>query len=212
MIPRTPNQIKYVKSLQNVSKPIVIATGPPGSGKTMLPCQVAAEQFKSGNVQKIVLTRPIVCAGEDLGYLPGSIENKMDPWTRPMFDILENYFAHSRIKQMIDNRTIEISPLAYMRGRTFNNCYIIADEMQNSTKQQMKMVLTRLGEGSQMAITGDTEQCDLPEPELCGLSELLFRLDGYSEQLEYIEHIILEAEDIQRHPAVQEVCGVFQTD
>jgi phosphate starvation-inducible PhoH-like protein len=212
MIPRTPNQIKYVKSLQNVSKPIVIATGPPGSGKTMLPCQVAAEQFKSGNVQKIVLTRPIVCAGEDLGYLPGSIENKMDPWTRPMFDILENYFARSRIKQMIDNRTIEISPLAYMRGRTFNNCYIIADEMQNSTKQQMKMVLTRLGEGSQMAITGDTEQCDLPEPELCGLSELLFRLDGYSEQLEYIEHIILEAEDIQRHPAVQEVCGVFQTD
>ena len=113
---------------------------------------------------------------------------------------------------MIDNRTIEISPLAYMRGRTFNNCYIIADEMQNSTKQQMKMVLTRLGEGSQMAITGDTEQCDLPEPELCGLSEFLFRLDGYSEQLEYIEHIILEAEDIQRHPAVQEVCGVFQTD
>lgn len=212
MIPRTPNQIKYVKSLQNVSKPIVIATGPPGSGKTMLPCQVAAEQFKSGNVQKIVLTRPIVCAGEDLGYLPGSIENKMDPWTRPMFDILENYFARSRIKQMIDNRTIEISPLAYMRGRTFNNCYIIADEMQNSTKQQIKMVLTRLGEGSQLAITGDTEQCDLPEPELCGLSELLFRLDGYSEQLEYIEHIILEAEDIQRHPAVQEVCGVFQTD
>jgi len=212
MIPRTPNQIKYVKSLQNVSKPIVIATGPPGSGKTMLPCQVAAEQFKSGNVQKIVLTRPIVCAGEDLGYLPGSIENKMDPWTRPMFDILENYFARSRIKQMIDNRTIEISPLAYMRGRTFNNCYIIADEMQNSTKQQIKMVLTRLGEGSQLAITGDTEQCDLPEPELCGLSELLFRLDGYTEQLEYIEHIILEAEDIQRHPAVQEVCGVFQTD
>ena len=212
MIPRTPNQIKYVKSLQNVSKPIVIATGPPGSGKTMLPCQVAAEQFKSGNVQKIVLTRPIVCAGEDLGYLPGSIENKMDPWTRPMFDILENYFARSRIKQMIDNRTIEISPLAYMRGRTFNNCYIIADEMQNSTKQQIKMVLTRLGEGSQLAITGDTEQCDLPEPELCGLSELLFRLDGYTEQLEYIEHIILETEDIQRHPAVQEVCGVFQTD
>lgn len=178
----------------------------------MLPCQVAAEQFKSGNVQKIVLTRPIVCAGEDLGYLPGSIENKMDPWTRPMFDILENYFARTRIKQMVDNRTIEISPLAYMRGRTFNNCFIVADEMQNSTRQQMKMVLTRLGEGSQLAITGDINQCDLPEPELCGLSELLFRLDGYQEQLEYIEHIILEAEDIQRHPAVQEVCDVYQTD
>ena len=151
MNPRTPNQVRYVKSLQNVSKPIVIATGPPGTGKTMLPCQVAAEKFKSGDVRKIVLTRPIVCAGEDLGYLPGSIENKMDPWTRPMFDILENYFARSRIKQMVDNRTIEISPLAYMRGRTFNNCFIIADEMQNSTQQQMKMVLTRLGDDSQMA-------------------------------------------------------------
>lgn len=212
MTPRTPNQARYVKSLQNVSRPIVIATGPPGTGKTMLPCQVAAEKFKSGDVRKIVLTRPIVCAGEDLGYLPGSIENKMDPWTRPMFDILENYFARSRIKQMVDNRTIEISPLAYMRGRTFNNCFIIADEMQNSTQQQMKMVLTRLGEDSQMAVTGDTEQCDLPEPALSGLSDLVFRLDGYKEQLEYIERIILTDEDIQRHPAVREITGVYEKD
>jgi len=198
-----------VKSLQNVSKPIVIATGPPGSGKTAFPCQVAAEQFKSGDVKKIVLTRPIVCAGEDLGYLPGSIENKMDPWTRPMFDILENYFARTRIKQMVDNKTIEIAPLAYMRGRTFNDCFIIADEMQNSTQQQMKMVLSRLGEGSQMAVTGDTEQCDLLEPELSGLNHLIFKLDGYKEQLEYIEQIILGADDIQRHPAVKEVTNVY---
>lgn len=209
LIPRTPNQARYVKSLQNVSKPIVIATGPPGSGKTAFPCQVAAEQFKSGDVQKIVLTRPIVCAGEDLGYLPGSIENKMDPWTRPMFDILENYFARTRIKQMVDNRTIEIAPLAYMRGRTFNNCFIIADEMQNSTQQQMKMILSRLGEDSQMAVTGDTEQCDLLDPELSGLNHLLFKLDGYKEQLEYIEQVILDADDIQRHPAVKEVTNVY---
>tara|TARA_B110000858_G_C17737659_1_gene443343 strand:+ start:393 stop:992 length:600 start_codon:yes stop_codon:yes gene_type:complete len=198
-----------VKSLQNVSKPIVIATGPPGSGKTAFPCQVAAEQFKSGDVKKIVLTRPIVCAGEDLGYLPGSIENKMDPWTRPMFDILENYFARTRIKQMVDNKTIEIAPLAYMRGRTFNDCFIIADEMQNSTQQQMKMVLSRLGEGSRMAVTGDTEQCDLLEPELSGLNHLIFKLDGYKEQLEYIEQIILGADDIQRHPVVKEVINVY---
>ena len=211
MIPRTPNQARYVKSLQNISRPIVVATGPPGSGKTMLPCQIAADLFKSGEVQKIVLTRPIVCAGGDLGYLPGSIESKMDPWTRPMFDILENYFPKTRIKQYVDNGTIEISPLAYMRGRTFNNCFIIADEMQNSTHQQMKMVLTRLGEGSQLAITGDPDQCDLPEPELCGLSELILKLEGYSNQLEYIEHIILSDEDIQRHPAVQEVCDVYRT-
>ena len=209
LTPRTPNQVRYVKSLQNVSKPIVIATGPPGSGKTAFPCQVAAEQFKSGDVKKIVLTRPIVCAGEDLGYLPGSIENKMDPWTRPMFDILENYFARTRIKQMVDNKTIEIAPLAYMRGRTFNDCFIIADEMQNSTQQQMKMILSRLGEGSQMAVTGDTEQCDLLEPELSGLNHLIFKLDGYKEQLEYIEQIILGADDIQRHPAVKEVTNVY---
>ena len=209
LTPRTPNQVRYVKSLQNVSKPIVIATGPPGSGKTAFPCQVAAEQFKSGDVKKIVLTRPIVCAGEDLGYLPGSIENKMDPWTRPMFDILENYFARTRIKQMVDNKTIEIAPLAYMRGRTFNDCFIIADEMQNSTQQQMKMVLSRLGEGSRMAVTGDTEQCDLLEPELSGLNHLIFKLDGYKEQLEYIEQIILGADDIQRHPVVKEVINVY---
>jgi phosphate starvation-inducible PhoH-like protein len=187
----------------------VIATGPPGSGKTTLPCQVAAELYKSGDVQKIVLTRPIVCAGDDLGYLPGSIENKMDPWTRPMFDILENYFARTRIKQMVDNKTIEIAPLAYMRGRTFNNCFIIADEMQNSTQQQMKMVLTRLGEDSQMVITGDTEQCDLKDPASGGLSNLLCLLDGYKEQLEYIENVIMTGDDIQRHPAVKEITKIY---
>lgn len=133
----------------------------------------------------------------------------MDPWTRPMFDILENYFARTRIKQMVDNKTIEIAPLAYMRGRTFNDCFIIADEMQNSTQQQMKMVLSRLGEGSRMAVTGDTEQCDLLEPELSGLNHLIFKLDGYKEQLEYIEQIILGADDIQRHPVVKEVINVY---
>lgn len=212
MHPRTINQTRYLKALQNKSKPIVVATGPPGTGKTAFPCQVAAELFKSGDVQKIVLTRPIVCAGEDLGYLPGSIESKMDPWTRPMFDIFENYFTRTRIKQMVDNKTIEISPLAYMRGRTFNNCFIIADEMQNATQTQMKMVLTRIGEESQMVITGDTEQCDLPEPELCGLNDLIFKLDGYGEQLKFIETIVLGSTDIQRHPAVQEIHAVYLED
>jgi len=209
MYPRTPNQARYVKALRSGGRPIVIATGPAGTGKTMFPCQVAAEKFTAGEVQKIILTRPIVCAGEDMGYLPGSLENKMDPWTRPMFDILEMYFNRNRIKQMVDNKTIEISPLAYMRGRTFRDCFIIADEMQNSTPQQMKMVLTRLGEGSQIAITGDPNQCDLPNPELCGLSDLLFRLDGYSEQLQFIEKILFDRDDIERHPAVAEVSDVY---
>lgn len=209
MIPRTPNQVTYLKALQNVSRPIVIATGPPGTGKTMFPCQTAAEKYKSGEIQRIVLTRPIVCAGEDLGFLPGSIENKMDPWTRPMFDIFENYFASYRIRQMVENKNIEISPLAYMRGRTFYNSYIIADEMQNATIQQMKMVLTRLGRGSELVITGDPDQCDLPPGITCGLSDLIQRIEGYDEQLQHIEQVILNNEDIERHPAVQEVCDVY---
>jgi phosphate starvation-inducible PhoH-like protein len=210
--PRTPNQTRYLKALQNASKPIVIATGPPGSGKTMFPCQVAAEMLSSGGCQKIVLTRPLVCVGADLGYLPGSIENKMDPWTRPMFDILENYFVRSRIKQLIEDRRIEISPLAYMRGRTFQNSFIIADEMQNSTKQELKLVLTRLGLDSQMVIAGDPDQCDLEDPYTSGLSDILSRLEGYSEQLEYIEQVVLGSEDIQRHEAIQEICGIYQGD
>ena len=205
-IPKSPGQVRYLTLLKNPRKPLVIATGPAGSGKTLFACQEAVERLSQRSVERIVLTRPMVTVDEDLGYLPGSLEMKMDPWTRPMFDILDGYFASSKIKQMVRNRTIEISPLAYMRGRTFENCFVVADEMQNSTTNQMKMLLTRLGEGTKMVVTGDTEQCDIPDG-LGGLIDLIPRIEGT--ELQYLDHVMLESEDIQRHPAVKEVLDLY---
>ena len=206
LVPKTPGQLKYVEALRNYQKPIVVVTGPAGSGKTLFACQEAVENLGRRQVDKVILTRPLVAAGEELGYLPGNIEHKMDPWTRPMFDMLGNYFSQSRIKQLVKDKVIEIAPLAYMRGRTFEGCFVVADEMQNTTPNQMKMLLTRLGGHSKMVVTGDTEQCDLRDG-IGGLSDLLPRME--SDVLEYIEHVILESEDIQRHPAVKEVLDLY---
>jgi phosphate starvation-inducible PhoH-like protein len=207
LVPKTPGQLRYVEALRNYQKPIVVATGPAGSGKTLFACQEAVERLGRRQVDRVILTRPLVAADEELGYLPGTLERKMDPWTRPMFDILGNYFSNSRIKQLVKDKVIEIAPLAYMRGRTFDDCFVVADEMQNTTPNQMKMLLTRIGEGSKMVVTGDLEQCDLRDG-IGGLSDLFPRMeDGV---LEYIEHVILEADDIQRHPAVKEVLGLYE--
>lgn len=206
IVPKTAGQIKYVKILKQFQKPLVICTGPAGSGKTLFACQEAVERLTRREVKRVVLTRPIVSVDEELGYLPGTMERKMDPWTRPVFDILSNYYSSSKIKQMIKDKVIEISPLAYMRGRTFDGSFVIADEMQNSTVNQMKMLLTRIGDDSKMVVTGDTEQCDLRDG-VGGLSDLLPRLENT--QLKYIEHIILESKDIQRHPAVKEVLDIY---
>ena len=196
LVPKTPGQLRYVEALRNYQKPIVVATGPAGSGKTLFACQEAVERLGRRQVDRVILTRPLVAADEELGYLPGTLERKMDPWTRPMFDILGNYFTQSRIKQLVKDRVIEIAPLAYMRGRTFDGCFVVADEMQNTTPNQMKMLLTRVGEGSKMVVTGDAEQCDLRDG-IGGLSDLFPRMeDGV---LEYLEHVVLESEDIQRH-------------
>lgn len=208
IVPRTVNQNTYLKALQG-RKPIVVATGPAGSGKTLFPCQVAAEKLKAGEIKKIILTRPNVTAGEEIGHLPGDINEKMGPWTRPMYDILEGYFPFFKLQQMIQDKTIEVCPLAYMRGRTFDRSYIMADEMQNATPQQMRMVMTRIGEESWMVISGDPEQCDLPNRIDCGLEYLVNNMDCYQEQLEYIERVILRNEDIQRHPAIEEVLKVL---
>ena len=207
LAPKTPGQLKYVEALRNYQKPIVVATGPAGSGKTLFACQEAVERLGRRQVDRVILTRPLVAADEELGYLPGTLERKMDPWTRPMFDILGNYFSQSRIKQLVKDRVIEIAPLAYMRGRTFDDCFVVADEMQNTTPNQMKMLLTRVGEGSKMVVTGDVEQCDLKDG-IGGLSDLFPRIEN--SDLDYIEHVILEAEDIQRHPAVKEVLGLYE--
>src|SRR6056297_781961 len=160
ILPRNRNQEAYVLNLLDEQKDIVFGIGPAGTGKTLLAVQVAVKNFKEGNVDRIVVTRPAVSVDEDLGALPGTLEQKMAPWTRPIFDVLREYFSSYEIEGMIQEGVIEIAPLSYMRGRTFKDAFIIADEMQNATPNQMKMLLTRLGEGSKMAVTGDLNQAD----------------------------------------------------
>ena len=197
--PKTPGQCKYMLALRS-PKPIVIASGPAGSGKTMLACQIGMEHIQSTFRGKVILTRPIVAADEDMGYLPGDMDKKMEPWTKPMFDIFEKYLSHNQM-----DRSIAIEPLGYMRGRTFNNTIIIADEMQNSTPNQMKMLLTRIGENTKLIVTGDLEQSDLGEDN--GLAELIYKMSGMD--LQYIEHVEMNHNDIVRHPAVNEILKVL---
>ena len=197
LVPKTINQILYVKKLMSLKSPIVVAAGPAGCGKTLLACQVAAQKLISNQIDKIVITRPTVSVDEALGFLPGKLEKKMEPWVKPMFEI----FERERVQ-----KSVEIVPLAYMRGRTFRNSFIIADEMQNSTPNQMKMVLTRIGEDSKMVVTGDLNQSDL-RFALNGLNDLFHRLSD--KDLEYIDHVIMTGEDIQRHPAIVEVLKLY---
>jgi len=197
--PKTPGQCKYMLALRS-PKPIVIGTGPAGSGNTMLACQVALDHVTKYQRPKIVLTRPIVAADEDMGYLPGDMDQKMEPWTKPMFDIFEQYFSYNQIE-----RFVKIEPLGYMRGRTFSDTLIIADEMQNATPNQMKMLLTRVGEGTKLIVTGDLEQSDLGPDN--GLRDLIYKMQ--CQDLYYITHVEMEDEDIVRHPAVKEVLGIL---
>ena len=159
-IPRGENQQKYVDHLSNPYTSIVFGIGPAGCGKTLFACCSAIQSFKSGNITKIILTRPVVSVEEDLGFLPGDILRKMDPWLQPLFDVFLEHYTQSELDTMIERGVIEIAPLGYMRGRTFKNVFILADEMQNSSPMQMKMLLTRIGEGSKMVVTGDLQQSD----------------------------------------------------
>jgi phosphate starvation-inducible PhoH-like protein len=197
--PKTAGQCRYMLALRS-QKPIIVGTGPAGSGKTMLACHVGIEHIYNSFRGKVILTRPIVAADEDMGYLPGDIDKKMEPWTKPAFDIFEKYLSHNQLE-----RCIMIEPLGYMRGRTFNNTVIIADEMQNSTPNQMKMLLTRLGENTKLIVTGDLEQSDLGEDN--GLNHLIYKMGGMD--LTYIEHVEMGEDDIVRHPAVNEVLKVL---
>ena len=199
--PKTPGQCKYMLALRS-PKPIVVGTGPAGSGKTMLACHVALEHVSRFQRPRIVLTRPIVAADEDMGYLPGDMDQKMEPWTRPMYDIFEQSMTHTQM-----DRCISIEPLGYMRGRTFTDTLIIADEMQNSTPNQMKMLLTRIGEGTKLIVTGDLEQSDLGKDN--GLENLIYKMQCID--LEYIKHVEMGDEDIVRHPAVKEILKVLNS-
>ena len=197
--PKTPGQCKYMLALRS-PKPIVVGTGPAGTGKTTLACQIALEHVSKFQRPRIVLTRPIVAADEDMGYLPGDMIQKMEPWTRPMYDIFECFFTHNQI-----DRFITVEPLGYMRGRTFSDTLIIADEMQNATPNQMKMLLTRVGEGTKLIVTGDLAQSDLGPGN--GLQDLIYKMQ--CQDLEYIIHVGMGDEDIVRHPAVKEVLKVL---
>jgi phosphate starvation-inducible PhoH-like protein len=202
---RSPNQQTYLQKLQDETKSIVLAIGPAGTGKTMLAVQNGIKQFQEGLVDKIIVTRPAVSVDEDLGFLPGTLNEKMAPWTRPIFDVLGEYYQTKDIAKMLEEGVIEISPLAYMRGRTFKNAYIIADEMQNATTNQMKMLLTRLGEGSKMVVTGDLAQADRVNDNglvnFCGLLT--------SKTLKHIDIVQFDHKDIERHNAVKEVLSLY---
>jgi len=187
------------------TKDIVFGIGPAGTGKTLLAVQVAVKLFKEGAVDKIIVTRPAVSVDEDLGFLPGTLEQKMAPWTRPIFDVLREYFDAKQIEGMIEEGIIEIAPLAYMRGRTFKKSFILADEMQNATPNQMKMLLTRLGEESQMAVTGDLAQADRIKDN--GLIDFTDRL--VQSNSAHIDIVNFGQGDIERHNAVKEVLKVY---
>jgi phosphate starvation-inducible PhoH-like protein len=205
ILPRNRNQESYVLKLLDETKDIVFGIGPAGTGKTLLAVQVAVKLFKDGDIDKIVVTRPAVSVDVDLGFLPGTLEQKMAPWTRPIFDVLREYFNARELEGMIEEGIIEIAPLAYMRGRTFKNSFILADEMQNATPNQMKMLLTRLGEGSQMAVTGDLAQADrLKDNGLINFVNLL-KESGSTR----IDIVNFGQADIERHEAVKEVLRVY---
>ena len=207
IVPRTRNQERLVLALQDDSQHIVVTAGPAGTGKTFLAMLAAVKAFRNGDVDRIVLTRPAVgVEGEEHGFLPGDLNQKMDPWVRPLTDILREYYRQPDIAAMIAEQTIEIAPLGFMRGRTFKNCYIIADEMQNATPNQCKMLMTRIGENSKIVITGDIEQADRIKGNN-GLADLCERLgEGGVKGIAVCD---LDDRDIQRHKIISSVLNLY---
>ena len=212
--PRTSNQKTYVNYLRDPTNKIVLGVGPAGSGKTLFACNVAVEELRKGAIQKIILTRPAVTVEEELGFLPGTLIKKMDPWTRPLFDILLEFYSQKDIDTMLHGGTIEISPLAYMRGRTFKRAFIIADEMQNSSPNQMIMLTTRIGDHSKMVITGDLFQGDRGKNN--GLADLLNKIKKYdpvnAEKEPGIRFVEMKNGDIQRSPIVSKIVDIYNPE
>jgi phosphate starvation-inducible PhoH-like protein len=206
-LPKTLNQQTYVDYIENRNVSVVFGVGPAGSGKTLFACSSAIQELKQGYVDRIIITRPIVSVDEELGFLPGSLEQKMNPWTRPIFDIFSEFVSRSEIKNMVDNGVIEISPLAFMRGRTFKRCFIIADEMQNSSPKQMKMLLTRLGDDSRMVVTGDLKQSDRSNDN--GLYDFINRFQKSSTNFNSIQYVELNDHDIQRSAVVSSILKIY---
>jgi phosphate starvation-inducible PhoH-like protein len=209
IIPRNLNQENYIELLKNPRLYIVFAIGPAGTGKTMLAVQMAIKQLKEGVIRKIIVTRPAVSVDEEHGFLPGTLNQKMEPWTRPIFDVFEEYYHPREIQNMIEDGVIEIAPLAMMRGRTFKNSFIIADECQNTSASQMKMLLTRIGENSRMVVTGDLNQADRPKEN--GLLEFcnLYNRGG---EYRMIAMARFDIKDVERHPVVKEILKIYKEE
>ena len=203
---RTPGQRKYLEAV--VSNDIVFAIGPAGTGKTYQAVALAVSALKNNEVNKIIITRPVVEAGENLGFLPGDLKDKVDPYLTPLYDALDNMLPREKIKQYMADKQIEIAPLAYMRGRTLHNSFIILDEAQNSTHMQMKMFLTRIGVTSKAIITGDITQIDLKGNEISGLVNAISVL----ENIKGISFVYLDNADIVRHKLVKEIIKAYNKE
>ena len=207
--PKNGMQRDYHNLLNQKTKKIVVATGPAGTGKTLFATETGVKYFLMGMFDKLIFTRPSVSVDEDLGYLPGTLEEKMAPWVRPIYDILYNFMTPKEVTAMLEEKIIEISPLGYMRGRTFKNCWIVADEMQNSTVSQMKMLMTRLGENSRLVITGDLDHHDRHN-EQNGLEDFLSKFKG--KRSASISSVEFDNTDIQRENVVKEVLEIYGGD
>lgn len=205
--PMNPNQEEYAHCLQTKSRKIVIACGPAGTGKTMFATEYGIRNFLLGTYKKLIFTRPTVSVEEDIGYLPGTLEDKMAPWVRPIYDILHGFISPKEVQTLIEEKHIEIAPLGYMRGRTFKDSWIVADEMQNCTISQMKMMMTRLGENSRLIITGDLDQHDRVG-EVNGLEDFIQRFQGKKSNA--ISIYRFQKTDIQREKVVAEVLDIYE--
>jgi len=202
--PRSSNQLEYFNKVQD--NDIVFAIGPAGTGKTYLAVAFAVSALKNKEITKIVLTRPAVEAGENLGFLPGDLSEKVDPYLRPLYDALEDMLPFEKLEGYIEKNVIEVIPLAFMRGRTLNNSFVILDEAQNSTTMQMKMFLTRLGPNSKAIITGDVTQIDLPKKEHSGL----IQVEEILKNIDDISFVYFEKSDVVRHKLVKDIINAYE--
>jgi phosphate starvation-inducible PhoH-like protein len=205
---RTPRQVHYVEALRDEKIDLIFGVGPAGTGKTFLAVAAAVEALKQERVDRIIVTRPAVEAGERLGFLPGDLAEKVDPYLQPIWDAFRSQMSENDLKTRRERRQIEVAPVAFMRGRTLSNAFVIADEAQNATILQMKMVLTRLGEGSRMVVTGDPSQIDLVRPDQSGLAHAISIL----EDLPGVEVIRFAAQDVVRHRLVAHIVEAYHRD
>lgn len=205
--PRSENQRAYMDALSKYT--YVFGVGPPGTGKTFLAVSYALRMLQTHQIERIIITRPNISTDEEMGFLPGDINEKMAPWTRPIKDAVMELAGAATAQKLFANETIEVCPLGHMKGRTFKNAVIIADEMSNSTPNQMESLLTRLGEGSVMIVLGDPNQSDLPDSTLDGLSDFLDVYHSTTTQTQGLSVVYLHREDIQRHPLIPMILDIY---